>query len=248
MPGTIFLLTKGSNWRHLSFPCDQNIRDLTNTCHLHPLRSEWELNTLEKPQHVQDYHKHLLTKLYILFAFISACVVAKSPNAPNNSPSVEGIITQGNPLEVWPFLPLNVLLHLESIHPLWNIYSKFFTEGVLILSGLAHWTFSYRVSTLYTLWGRFNQQVAQRVCGFQIELLNKIINLKFTLSLMHTQRVGGIPGVALPLGPALLQGLEIHSAQKKIMDGRKKKTKQKNNKTKILRKKIMGPQNADFGP
>ena len=39
------------------------------------------------------------------------------------------------------------LLHLKAIHPLWNIYCKHFTQGVLISSGIAHWLLPHEIST-----------------------------------------------------------------------------------------------------
>ena len=39
------------------------------------------------------------------------------------------------------------LFHLNSTCPLWKIYRKHFTEGVIISNGLAHWTLSHEIFT-----------------------------------------------------------------------------------------------------
>ena len=39
------------------------------------------------------------------------------------------------------------LNYVKYIHPLWNIYHKHYTGGVLISNGLAYWTLPHKIST-----------------------------------------------------------------------------------------------------
>ena len=76
--------TWGSNWRYSSFFCDQNNRSSSDTyitciyCGL-----SMKINKCEKSCGAQDYHRHMRKDNgWILFAFVSACVIDKYPNTP----------------------------------------------------------------------------------------------------------------------------------------------------------------------
>ena len=66
-------------------------------------------------------------------------------------------------------------LFLASNPPWFSIYENYPWE-----------IYNLKLCTVYTVCGRFNQNVAQRVCDYQIEWLNMIIHLKTTLPLWKT--------------------------------------------------------------
>ena len=60
-------------------------------------------------------------------------------------------------------------------------------DSLCIINSLTGWIIYINTSTwnFNTLWGKFNQSVARRVCEFQIKLLNMPIHLKVTLPLLN---------------------------------------------------------------
>ena len=97
---------------------------------------------------------------------IKCLVTGKNPNIPNQSPMLGGKWHQFlNFQSKSGTTPLPVEEILKTFH-----------RGVLIPSGLAHWTLLQETITPSVV--DFNPTVAQRRCNFQMELLNMPIHLK----------------------------------------------------------------------
>ena len=129
----------------------------------------------------------------------------QKPEDPQFEPHVGIQMEQalGSPLYI-SALHIQILAYALKIHstppppllhpPPWKIYSKSsFLQGS-ISSEWISWL-DTSISNFYTLCGRINQDVAQRVCDFQIELLYVQIRSKITLPLWNAYRKSSSGGV-----------------------------------------------------